>query len=111
MSGSPVSATRSQWLLRRARRSEYVVTRGIWELYKIPYYYVDKSEGEARMGTGTKIDNLVRIGHGSTLCSRNIPASRTGLAGTTTIGNHATVTGQVGVAGHRKIGDRVVATR
>lgn len=63
------------------------------------------------MGNGRKIDDLVRIRHGSTLCSRSIPASRTGLAGTTTVGNHATVTGQVGVAGHRKIGNRVVTTR
>jgi UDP-3-O-[3-hydroxymyristoyl] glucosamine N-acyltransferase len=66
--------------------------------------------GETRIGKGTKIDNLVQIGHGSTLGSHNILASQTGLAGTTTIGNHVTLAGQVGVAGHLKIGDRVVAT-
>ena len=58
--------------------------------------------GETRIGKGTKIDNLVQIGHGSTLGSHNILASQTGLAGTTTIGNHVTLAGQVGVAGHLK---------
>lgn len=66
--------------------------------------------GETRVKTGTKIDNLVQIGHGSLVGQHTILASQVGLAGSTRIGDHVTLAGQVGVAGHLVIGDRVTAT-
>ncbi|MFQ5740046.1 MAG: UDP-3-O-(3-hydroxymyristoyl)glucosamine N-acyltransferase [Acidobacteriota bacterium] len=68
------------------------------------------SVGETRVEKGTKIDNLVQIGHGSRVGRHTILAAQAGLAGTTRIGNHVTLAGQVGVAGHLKVGDEVIAT-
>ncbi|HOM98640.1 MAG TPA: UDP-3-O-(3-hydroxymyristoyl)glucosamine N-acyltransferase [Acidobacteriota bacterium] len=66
--------------------------------------------GETRIGRGTKIDNLVQIGHGSRVGEHNVLAAQVGLAGSTRVGNHVMLAGQVGAAGHLSIGDRVVAT-
>ena len=66
--------------------------------------------GETRVGRGTKIDNLVQIGHGSRIGEHTVLAAQVGLAGTSRVGNHVTLAGQVGVAGHLTIGDRVIAT-
>ena len=66
--------------------------------------------GETRVGRGTKIDNLVQIGHGSAVGEHTILAAQVGLAGSTKVGNFVRLAGQVGVAGHLTIGDRAVAT-
>jgi len=66
--------------------------------------------GETRIGQGTKIDNLVQVGHGSRVGRHSILAGQVGLAGSTQVGDHVTLAGQVGTAGHISIGDRVVAT-
>jgi len=66
--------------------------------------------GETRIGKGTKIDNLVQIGHGSRVGQHNVLAAQVGLAGTSHIGNHVMLGGQVGIAGHLTVGDGVVAT-
>ncbi|MDA2933212.1 UDP-3-O-(3-hydroxymyristoyl)glucosamine N-acyltransferase [Acidobacteria bacterium AH-259-D05] len=66
--------------------------------------------GETRIGQGTKIDNLVQIGHGSRVGRHTILAGQVGLAGSTRVGDHVMLGGQVGAAGHITIGDRVVAT-
>ena len=66
--------------------------------------------GETRVGAGTKIDNLVQIGHGSTVGSNNVLAAQVGLAGTSEVGNNVMLGGQVGIAGHLSIGDGVIAT-
>ena len=66
--------------------------------------------GETRIGAGTKIDNLVQIGHGSQVGMHNVLAAQVGLAGTSHIGNHVMLGGQVGIAGHLTIGDGVIAT-
>lgn len=72
---------------------------------------VDRASiGETRIGAGTKIDNLVQVGHGSTVGRHTLICAQTGLAGSTTIGNQVILAGQVGVAGHCTIGDGVVAT-
>ena len=68
------------------------------------------SVGETRIGAGTKIDNLVQVGHGSTVGRNTLLCAQTGLAGSTTIGNHVILAGQVGVAGHCTVGDDVVVT-
>ena len=66
--------------------------------------------GETRILKGTKIDNLVQVGHGSKVGYNSLLCSQVGLAGSTEIGNNVILTGQVGVAGHCRIGDRVIAT-
>ena len=68
------------------------------------------SIGETRIGAGSKIDNLVQIGHGSTVGRNTLICAQTGLAGSTRIGNHVILAGQVGVAGHCAVGDGVVVT-
>ncbi|MDA2926697.1 UDP-3-O-(3-hydroxymyristoyl)glucosamine N-acyltransferase [Acidobacteria bacterium AH-259-G07] len=66
--------------------------------------------GETRIRAGTKIDNLVQVGHGSRVGRHTILAAQVGLAGSTRVGNNVMLAGQVGAAGHLSIGDRVVAT-
>ena len=66
--------------------------------------------GDTLVRHGAKIDNLVQVGHGSTVGSHTLLCAQVGLAGSTTIGNGVILAGQVGVAGHCTIGDRVIAT-
>ena len=68
------------------------------------------SIGETRIHEGTKIDNLVQVGHGSTVGKDTLLCSQVGIAGSTNVGNNVILAGQVGVAGHCTIGDGVVAT-
>jgi UDP-3-O-[3-hydroxymyristoyl] glucosamine N-acyltransferase len=68
------------------------------------------SVGETRIRKGAKIDNLVQIGHGSTVGENSLLCAQVGLAGSTTVGNNVILAGQVGVAGHLTIGDGAVAT-
>ena len=68
------------------------------------------SVGETRIGRGTKIDNLVQVGHGSHIGEDSLLASQVGLAGSTEIGNKVILTGQVGVVGHCKVGDGTIIT-
>src|SRR5438105_4595623 len=72
---------------------------------------VDRASiGETRIGRGTKVDNLVQVGHGSKVGERTLLCAQVGLAGSTDIGNDVILAGQVGVAGHCSIGDGVIAT-
>lgn len=66
--------------------------------------------GATIIGKGTKLDNLVQIGHGSTVGENTLLCAQVGLAGSTQVGNEVILSGQVGAAGHLKIGDRVIAT-
>ena len=66
--------------------------------------------GKTQVKRGTKIDNLVQIGHSSQVGQHSVLAAQVGLAGSTRVGDHVILAGQVGVAGHLTIGDRVVAT-
>ena len=66
--------------------------------------------GETRIGRGTKLDNLVQIGHGSRVGEDSVLAAQAGLAGSSDIGNRVMLAGQVGVAGHLRIGDDAIAT-
>jgi len=68
------------------------------------------SVGETHIARGTKIDNLVQVGHGSRIGEHSLLASQVGLAGSTEIGNNVILTGQVGVVGHCKIGDGAIVT-
>ena len=68
------------------------------------------SVGESRIGRGSKIDNLVQIGHSCTVGEDTLLCAQVGLAGSSHIGNRVILAGQAGVAGHLKIGDDVVLT-
>jgi UDP-3-O-[3-hydroxymyristoyl] glucosamine N-acyltransferase len=61
-----------------------------------------------RVGTGTKIDNLVMIGHNCQIGRHNMLVSQVGIAGSCTTGDYVVMAGQVGVADHLHIGDRAV---
>jgi len=64
---------------------------------------------ETRVGAGTKIDDLVMIGHNSQVGRHGFLCGQVGLAGSTTLGDRVVLAGQVGVAGHLKLGDGVKA--
>ena len=68
------------------------------------------SVGESRIGRGSKIDNLVQIGHSCTVGEDSLLCAQVGLAGSSHIGNRVVLAGQAGVAGHLTIGDDVVVT-
>ncbi len=68
------------------------------------------SVGESRIGRGTKIDNLVQIGHSCTIGEDSLLCAQVGLAGSSHIGSRVILAGQAGVAGHLTIGDDVVLT-
>lgn len=64
--------------------------------------------GMTRIGRGTKIDNLVQIGHNVEIGENCIIVAQVGISGSTKVGNDSILAGQVGTAGHIKIGNRVV---
>jgi UDP-3-O-[3-hydroxymyristoyl] glucosamine N-acyltransferase len=66
--------------------------------------------GETRIGKDTKLDNLVHIGHGSTIGSNCALAAQVGLAGGVKVGNQVLLAGQVGIANQVTIGDRAIAS-
>jgi UDP-3-O-[3-hydroxymyristoyl] glucosamine N-acyltransferase len=68
------------------------------------------SIGETRVHLGAKVDNLVQVGHGSTVGPHTLLCAQVGLAGSTTIGKNVILAGQVGVAGHCTVGDGAMAT-
>ncbi|HKU76292.1 MAG TPA: UDP-3-O-(3-hydroxymyristoyl)glucosamine N-acyltransferase [Pyrinomonadaceae bacterium] len=68
------------------------------------------SVGESRIGRGSKLDNLVQIGHSCTVGEDTLLCAQVGLAGSSHIGNRVILAGQAGVAGHLTIGDDVVLT-
>ena len=62
---------------------------------------IDRSRFKSTLiGQGSKLDNLVQIGHGVTLGRHNIIISQTGIAGSSKTGNHVVLAGHVAVAGH-----------
>ncbi len=66
------------------------------------------SFGETRIKRGTKIDNLVQIGHNVTVGENSLLVAQVGIAGSCKIGKNVTLAGQVGVADHLEIGDGAV---
>ena len=64
--------------------------------------------GTTRIGRGTKIDNLVQIGHNCVIGEHCIICGLVGMAGSTIVGNYVTIAGQVGIAGHLSIGDKSI---
>src|SRR6266567_1346379 len=66
--------------------------------------------GETRIGRGTKLDDLVLIGHASQVGSDTMLCGQVGLAGSTKVGRNCILAGQVGTAGHLTVGDGSVIT-
>ena len=63
------------------------------------------SIGDTIIGSGTKIDNLVQIGHNVRIGSLCLLMSQVGIAGSARIGNGVIIAGQAGIGGHVHIGD------
>jgi UDP-3-O-[3-hydroxymyristoyl] glucosamine N-acyltransferase len=66
--------------------------------------------GETRVRHGTKLDDLVLVGHASTVGPNTMLCGQVGLAGSTHIGSNCILAGQVGTAGHLTVGDSAVIT-
>ncbi len=64
--------------------------------------------GETRIGSGSKIDNLVHIGHNVRIGRDVVIAAQTGVSGSSVIEDGAVVAGQVGIAEHVTIGPGVI---
>ena len=64
--------------------------------------------GSTIIGHGTKIDNLVHIGHNCKIGANCLIVAQTGISGSTTVGDNVTFGGQVGTVGHITIGGNSV---
>lgn len=62
------------------------------------------SIGDTVVGAGSKIDNLVHLGHNVQLGRNVLLIAQVGISGSSTVGDGAVLAGQVGVAGHLEIG-------
>ena len=68
--------------------------------------------GKTLIGEGTKIDNLVQIGHNVVIGKHCLIVAQCGISGSALIGDYVTLAGQTGVAGHVTIGSKsLVAAR
>lgn len=59
---------------------------------------------ETRIGAGTKIDNLVQVGHNTKIGRGCILSGQSGIAGSARLQDYVVIAGQAGVAGHLEIG-------
>ena len=64
--------------------------------------------GSTRIGRGSKIDNLVQIGHNVVIGEDSIVVAQVGISGSTVVGDRVVLAGQAGIVGHIEIGDGVV---
>ncbi len=65
------------------------------------------SQSDTVLGAGTRLDNMVQIGHNVSTGKACVLVAQVGIAGSTRLGNGVQMGGQCGVAGHVQIGDRV----
>ncbi len=63
--------------------------------------------GDTIIGQGSKLGDLVTIGHGAKIGPHCLLVAQVGVAGSTTLGHHCVVGGQVGIVGHINIGNNV----
>jgi UDP-3-O-[3-hydroxymyristoyl] glucosamine N-acyltransferase len=63
--------------------------------------------GSTVIGKGTKLSDLIAVGHNTRIGPHGLLVAQVGIAGSVTIGHHATIAGQTGIAGHLRIGDNV----
>jgi UDP-3-O-[3-hydroxymyristoyl] glucosamine N-acyltransferase len=64
--------------------------------------------GDTRIGRGTKIDNLVQVGHNCQVGERVVVVAQAGIAGSTTLEDDCVILAQAGVAGHLRVGARAL---
>jgi UDP-3-O-[3-hydroxymyristoyl] glucosamine N-acyltransferase len=64
--------------------------------------------GKTLIGEGTKIDNLVQIGHNVVIGKHCLIVAQAGISGSSRLGDYVTVAGQVGISGHVTIGSKAV---
>jgi UDP-3-O-[3-hydroxymyristoyl] glucosamine N-acyltransferase len=64
--------------------------------------------GETRIGRGTKIDNLVHIGHNCVIGKNVVIAAQTGISGSSIVQDGAILGGQVGIGEHAMVGEGVI---
>ncbi len=60
--------------------------------------------GHTIIRQGTKLDNLVQVGHNAELGKHIVVVAQSGIAGSSKVGDHAQIGGQVGIAGHLHVG-------
>jgi len=66
---------------------------------------VDRARfGRTEVGEGTKIDNLVQVGHNVVIGRHCILCAQVGIAGSVTVGDYVVIAGQAGLAGHLSVG-------
>jgi len=63
--------------------------------------------GTTYIREGSKLDNLIQVGHNADIGKHNVIVAQTGIAGSTVVGDHNQIGGQVGIAGHLTIGNNV----
>ncbi len=116
-------ATERESNVDRAHQDK-AVSGGFWEPAKVPSLGTVVLEDDVEIGAcstidratlgatlirrGTKIDNLVMVGHNSRIGESCLIAGQSGIAGSCRIGDRVAMGGQVGVADHMRIGDDVV---
>ncbi len=66
--------------------------------------------GETRIGRGTKIDNLVQVGHNVRVGEHCLLVSQVGISGSTRLGRHVVMAGQSGAVGHLTLADATTVT-
>jgi UDP-3-O-[3-hydroxymyristoyl] glucosamine N-acyltransferase len=64
------------------------------------------SQGDTVLGAGTRLDNLVQVGHNVRMGRSCVIVAQVGIAGSASLGDGVTMAGQAGLAGHLHIGDR-----
>jgi UDP-3-O-[3-hydroxymyristoyl] glucosamine N-acyltransferase len=64
--------------------------------------------GVTRVGSGTKLDNLIQVGHNVEIGRDTVIAAQVGIAGSARVGNRVMIGGQAGLAGHIEVGDGVM---
>jgi serine acetyltransferase len=64
------------------------------------------SQADTVLGAGTRLDNLVQIGHNVRLGRGCVVVAQVGISGSTTVGDGVQFGGQAGITGHLTIGDR-----
>ncbi len=63
--------------------------------------------GDTVIGQGSKLGDLIAIGHGTKIGAHCLLVAQVGVAGSTTLGHHCIIGGQVGIVGHISIGNNV----
>jgi len=61
--------------------------------------------GTTRLGRGTKVDNLVQVGHNVKIGPGTLLIAQSGIAGSSRLGAGVIVAAQAGIAGHLRVGD------